>query len=297
MYDDSSNAIWWQLWEYYQTPAPLLLSQALYQLIAEYATVGADNQRMPELFTRFLNHEARYYRQVGKLHSSEALTTEDLKSLAKKRSIALQDMIEQAQEATSEVGTGEIARQLLLAACYQQVQEPDKVVAHLEKALADGADEPLVYFALGYNRFHLALESFGPIVALTDHSDSANDLLLPFQMACLQAVAAFENALTGQDSDSQVYEWIGRVLETAGFEEAADQAFDKANDLAYSNNADDELADVYRGLELEDDSFSIRLSQKLGPITQEEIAEFGKLLQGKHNIYELWPNQEDNEEA
>ncbi len=68
--------------------------------------------------------------------------------------------------------------------------------------------------------------------------DSASEDLLTFQMACLQAVSAFESALTGQDSDSEVYEWVGRVLETAGFEEAAGQAFDKGDDLAYSDNAD-----------------------------------------------------------
>ncbi len=293
MYYDSNEAIWQQLWEYYQMPAPSSLSQALCQLIAEYATVETDSQRMPELVTEFLDREVRYHRRVDRLHTSEALTTEDLKSLARKRTIALQDTIEQAKEATGEVGTGEIARQLLLAECYQQIQEPDKVVAHLEKALADSADEPLVYFALGYNRFHLALESFGPVVELGD--DSANNDLLTFQMACLQAVSAFESALTGQASDSEVYEWIGRVLETAGFEEAAGQAFDKADDLAYSDSADGEPGAAYRGPE--GDALSTGWGQKMGRITQEEIEEFGQLLEGKHDISELGPEREDNEEA
>ncbi len=293
MYDDTNEAIWQQLWEYYQMSAPSSLSQALCQLIAEYATVEADSQRMPQLVTEFLDREVRYHRQVGKLHASEALTTEDLKSLTRKRSIAIQDMIEQAKGATVETSAGEIARQLLLAECYQQVQEPDKVVAHLEKALADGADEPLIHFALGYNRFHLALESFGPMVELTD--DSTNDDLLTFQMACLQAVSAFESALTGQAGDSEVYEWIGRVLETAGFEEAAGQAFDKADDLAYSDRTDGEPAAVYHGLE--GDLLSTRPGQQMGPITQEEIEEFGKLLEGKHDIYKLELEREDDEEA
>jgi len=295
MYDDSSEAIWQQLWEYYQMPAPSPLSQALCQLIAEYATVGADSQRMPELVTQFLNREIRYHHLVDKLSTSEALTPDDLKSLSRKRSIALRDIIERATEATTEMGAGEIARQLLLAECYQQVQEPDKAIAHLEKALTDGADEPLVHFALGYNRFHLALESFGPVVELADDSADDGDDLLTFQMACLQAVAAFERALTGQASDSEVYEWIGRILETAGFEEAAGQAFDKADDLAYSNRADGEPADAYRGLQ--GDSRSIRRGQKMVPITQEEIAEFGELIEGEHNISELGPKREDNEDA
>lgn len=293
MYDDTNEAIWQQLWEYYQMSAPSSLSQALCRLIAEYATVEADSQCMPQLVTEFLDREVRYHRQVGKVPTSEVLSTDDLKSLAGKRSIALQDMIEQAKGATIERGAGEIARQLLLAECYQQVQEPDKVVAHLEKALADGADEPLIHFALGYNRFHLALESFGPMVELAD--DSTNDDLLTFQMVCLQAVSAFESALTGQAGDSEVYEWIGRVLETAGFEEAAGQAFDKADDLAYSDRADGEPAAAYRGPE--GNAPSTRPGQQMAPITQEEIEEFGELLGGKHNISELRPGREDNEQA
>ena len=131
------------------------------------------------------------------------------------------------------------------------------------------------------------------MVELTD--DSTNDDLLTFQMACLQAVSAFESALTGQADDSEVYEWIGRVLETAGFEEAAGQAFDKVDDLAYSDRADGEPAAAYRGRE--GDARSIRRGQKMAPITQEEIAEFGELLEGKHDISELGPKREDNEEA
>ncbi len=290
MSDDSSEAIWRQLWEYYQTPAGSSLSQALWQLIAEYATVEADNQHVAELVSEFLDREVRYHRRIGKLRSNEAPTGDDLKSLTDKRSIALQDMIEQAKVVTVGTGTGEIARQLLLAECYQQVQEPDKVIAHLEKALADGADEPLIYFALGYNRFHLALATFGPVVELTP--DSADNDLLTFQMACLQAVSAFENAITGQAGDSEIYKWIGRVLKTAGFEEAASEAFDNADDLSYTDSGDDELGILHPGLQ--GDEPSIRWGLKRGPITEEEIEEFGKLLAGKHDIYELELEPEDD---
>jgi len=286
MSDDTNEAIWRQLWEYYQTPATSSLSQALWQLIAEYATVEPDNKRMPELVSEFLDREVRYHRRIGKLRSNEAPTSDDFKSLMGKRSIAIQDVIEQAKVVTVGTGTGEIARQLLLAECYQQVQEPDKVIAHLEKALADGADEPLIYFALGYNRFHLALEGFSPV---------ADSDLLTFQMACLQAVSAFENALTGQAGDSEVYEWLGRVLETAGFEEAARQAFDNADDLSYSDRTDNEPGIVYPRPEGEEPATNWGL--RVGPITPEEIEEFGKLLAGKHDIYELELEREDDEQG
>jgi len=293
MYEESNEAIWRQLSEYYQMPVPSSLSQALCQLIAEYATADADSQRMSKLVMQFLNHELKYYRQVQRLQNSEGLSAEDLRSLASKRSVALQDIIEQTKQATVEVGAAEVARQLLLAECYQQAQESDKVVAHLENAVADGADEPLVQFALGYTRFHLALESFGPRVELTDHS--ADDDLLTFQMACLESVSAFERALTGQASDSEVYEWIGWVLETAGFEEAAGQAFNKADDLAYSDSVDDEDVATYR--EPQDDLSSTGWDHKLKPITQEEIEEFGELLAGKNDVSKLMAQPEDDEEV
>ncbi len=292
MSDDSNEAIWRQLWEYYQTPAASSLSRALWQLIAEYATVEGANQDMAKLVSEFLDREVRYHHRLGKLRSSEALTSDDLKSLVSKRNTALQYMIEQAQVATVQTDTGEIARQLLLAECYQQIQQPDKVVAHLEKALADGAEDPLVYFALGYNRFRLALESFGPVAEVAFGRTDTD--LLAFQMACLQAVSAFENALTGQDSDSEVYKWIGRVLETAGFEEAATQAFDNADDLSYSDSIDDEPDVIQPGPEGKESASTWAV--EMGPITPEEIEEFGRLLAaGKHDIYELKLEREDDE--
>jgi len=285
MSEDSNETIWQHLSQYYQMADSSPLSQALCQLIAEYATDDDELQSIPQLLAKFLSRELKYHHQVQKLHDRKTLTAVELKSVAGKRGIALRDTIENAKNATVETASGEIARQLLLAECYHQIQQPDKVIAHLEKAIEDGAEDPVVYFALGYNRYHLAIESFPAVPQIAEHSSGAE--LVSFQRACLQAVSAFEKALTGYQSDSEVYEWIGRVLKAAGFEETAGQAFDKADDLAYSDRVDDELAAAYYALA--EDPPLAKSRQQMGPITQEEIDDFVQLLEGSHDISELWP--------
>jgi len=287
MSEHSHDSVWRQLESYYQTSDPAPLTRALCQLMAEYATEQGESRQMAQLVTIFLSREIRYHRQVERLRDREELRAADLKSLAGKRSIALQDMIEQTKQTPAQTSKSEIARQLLLAECYYQVQEPDKVVAHLENALADGAEEPVVYFALGYNRYRLALESFEPVVEIIDSGPRSD--LLSFQRNCLQAVSAFENALTGHSSDSEVYEWIGRVLETAGFEEAAHEAFDKADDLAYS---DDGLGSPGPAGASVSRSPTEQAAHR-EPITKEEIEQFGRQLEGSHDIAELSPDDGD----
>ncbi len=260
------------------------------QLIAEYAT-GDDTHYMPQLLAKFLNRELRYHRQVQEFPNREMLSAADIKSLAGKRGIALRDIIEQTKGAAVETDSDEIARQLLLAecyqqiqqpdkvVCYQQIQQPDKVVAHLENAIENGAEEPVVYFALGYNRYRLAIESFAKVLQIAGHNSDAQ--LISFQKACLHAVSAFENALTGHRSDGEVYEWIGRVLKAAGFEDAGDKAFDKADDLAYSEAT---------GYDLAGSETSEEWAQQLGPITQEEIDQFAELLKRSRDVAELLPD-------
>jgi len=278
MPEDSNEAIWHLLSQYYQMPAPSPLSQAMCQLIAEYAT-GDDTHYMPQLLAKFLNRELRYHRQVQEFPNREMLSAADIKSLAGKRGIALRDIIEQTKGAAVETDSDEIARQLLLAECYQQIQQPDKVVAHLENAIENGAEDPVVYFALGYNRYRLAIESFAKVLQIAGHNSDAQ--LISFQKACLHAVSAFENALTGHRSDGEVYEWIGRVLKAAGFEDAGDKAFDKADDLAYSEAT---------GYDLAGSETSEEWAQQLGPITQEEIDQFAELLKRSRDVAELLPD-------
>ncbi len=285
MLDSNDEAIWRHMREFAEMHTPSAFSQAFYELMAEYATVPTDAEASRSLLARFLDHEVRYYRQIERFRTKETVTVADLQSLAGKRHISLCDLIDAAKQAPGATTTkGEIARQLLLAECYYHIEEPEKAVAHLEQAVASGADDPLVHFALGYNRYRLAVESLGSPQERAPLGSSAD--LINFQLACLQAVAAFENALTGQDSDGEVYHWIGQALETAGFEQAAAQAFDKAEDLTYIeyHDSDPELG----GPHWDDDGPADADSEQHRPITEAEIRQVRELLKEPHDISELW---------
>ena len=281
MLDSNDEAIWHHLREFSHMPTPSPFSQVFYQVIAEYATDSAAAEASRELLARFLDREVFYYRQIERLRTKEDVTVADLESLAGKRNIALYDLIEEATDADSQTTNGEIARQLLLAECYYHVEEPEKAVAHLELALADGADNSIVHFALGYNRYRLAIESFGTtIIGTTDVSAHQRTV---FRKACLQAVSAFQNALTGTDNDGEIYQWIARALQTADLDEAAEQAFDKAEDLVYSDY-DESEGGAAQSQEGDEHEFGHRK-----PITEAEIKQVGELLKGSHDISDFWP--------
>ncbi len=276
MLDSNDEAIWHHLREFSHMPTPSPFSQVFYEVIAEYATDSAAAEASRELLSRFLDREVFYYRQIERLRSKEDVTIADLESLAGKRSIALYDVIEEATDADSQTTNGEIARQLLLAECYYHVEEPEKVVAHLELALADGADDSIVHFALGYNRYRLAIESFGTTIRGAAEASAHQHAL--FQKACLQAVSAFQNALTGADNDSEIYQWIARVLQTAGFDEAAARALDRADDLGLVESDDGE-----------------REYPDPGPITEAEIQQVREFFKRSHRLSDLWPEDDDGE--
>ncbi len=292
MLDSSDEAIWGHVREFAEMHTPSAFSQAFYRLMAEYATVTTGTEASRSLLARFLDREVRYYRQIERFRTKETVAVADLQSLAGKRHISLCDLIDAAKEAPSVTNHGEIARQLLLAECHYHIEEPEQAVAHLERALARGADDPLVHFALGYNRYRLAVEGLG---SPEEHAplDSSADLI-KFQLACLQAVAAFEDALTGQDSDGEVYHWIGRALQTAGFERAAAQAFDKAEDFEYVeyDDSDPELG----GPHWDDDGPGKSDSEQRRPISEAEIRQVRELLKGPHDISELWADYSSDSE-
>lgn len=284
----NDESIWDYLRKLNEIPTPSPFSQAFSQLMAQYATKSAGAKVSRKLISTFLNREIRYYRQVEQFRHKETPTVADLRSVAGKRRIALCDLIDRANQAGSETTEGEIARQLLLAECYHHIEKPEKVVAHLERALEDGADDPLVYFALGYNRLHLAMESFGP--TLTHPEAIAPDEQISMQAICLEAVSAFENALTGTESDGQVYYWIGRALEAAGFDEAAAEAFDKVEEFEYNEEEDrGSLSEEISGFS--DQTEPDAVSQE--PITEVEIEQFGELLQEPIDISALWPDDDN----
>lgn len=259
--------------------------QAFYRLIARYVSpAGEPVGDSSNLFARFLSHEIWYHEQIDRAGSQGQLGPGDRQSLTEKRRIGLELLAEEAETTRCGSPQEEIGRQLILAECYYHTSQTAKVVAHLEAAAHRDAHQSLIQFALGYNRYILALEAF---VRSTAHPGKwlIADYI-SFQRVCLEAAAAFARVLSGRQSDRDVYEWIGRVLTTAGFQEAAQQAFIQAEDAEH--NYTGEISQQYE-LELNAKFGGEHLPSELPPITQAEINQATELLKGSLLIEDLWP--------
>ncbi len=272
-----------------QLPTVSPFCQALYQLIGQYVCPkGSPVGDMGDLFVRFLTREVRYHRQLDKI-SGSGPDVSDRQSLAEKRHIGLELSAEEAQSVHCSLPQEEIARQLLLAECYYHTYRPAQVVAHLEAAAQRDPDQPLIQFALGYNRYILALEAFASPTAESDEAVTVD--YMSFQRACLQAAAALEKVLAGHENDRYIYQWIGRILATAGFPDAAQEAFVQAeatdyNRLRNTNREDDWPANT--------ESAGQQASGQLPPITQAEIDQATQLLRQSLPIEDLWPDDDYN---
>jgi len=145
--------------------------------------------------------------------------------LAEKRTIALQETVEQLDLADGDDGRCGVCH-LLAAECHYQLDQFDEVVHRLEQAVASGVEEPLVHFALGHNMLTQAERRY----TATDE-DSDEIIVLDgsaYRSALLKVVSAFERGLTGGPMDADLHWWIGTCLERAGFDSAAAHAFSQA---------------------------------------------------------------------
>jgi len=259
--------------------------QVFYRLIAQYVSrAGEPATGIGNLFAGFLSREVWYHEQIDRAGAQGQLSPGDHRSLADKRRIGLELLAEEAETTRCGSPQEEIGRQLVLAECYYHTAQTAKVVAHLEAAAYRDSHQSLIQFALGYNRYILALEAF--VRSTADPGKRLITDYISFQRVCLQAAAAFERVLSGRQSDRHVYEWIGRVLATAGFQEAAQQAFVQAE--AAEHNYTGEISQQDEP-ELNAKFSGEHMLSELPPITQAEIEQATELLNGSLLIEELWP--------
>jgi len=289
MRDNRDEVIQQRLRELALMPSVSPFCKTLYQLIAEYAHPASSwDHGIDSLFARFLSIELRYHGQLARFSQRQDIRSGDLQSLTDKRQIGLELVAEEAHNTSCQSREEEIARQLILAECYYHTHKTDKVVAHLEAATEEDRDEPLIQFALGYNRYVLALQAF--VRPAEQPGKRLTTSYLNFQIACLQAASTFAKVLTGSESDAEVYHWIGTVLATAGFPQAAEEAFAQAE--AVEDGESDEV-----GLQDDGDLTSEFVSGQLPPglpsITQAEIDEFTELLKDPPPIGDSWPDDYD----
>ena len=284
MRDNRDEVIHHQLSQLAEMPTVSPFCETFYQLIAQYACPGrCGDENIGRLFARFLGIELRYHGQIDRANRREDVRTGEVQSLADKRQIGLASLAEEVRAVRCQSRDDEIARQLILAECYYHTHQTKKVIAHLEAAARQDSDEPLILFALGYNRYMLALEAFVQPAPqpgewlITDYLD--------FQMICLQAASAFVKVLRGSESDAEVYQWIGRVLATAGFQQAAAQAFTQAEQVGYGES--DEI-EPQEHSELTSQFADEQPPAPLPPITSAEIDKFTERLKGPLPITQLW---------
>ena len=237
---DRDEVIERQLRELARMPTVSAFSQGFYQLIADYAcALGGGGEEVGGLFARFLNVELAYHGQLDRANRQEGLHLGDFQSAMDKRQIGLACLAEEVRATRAGSREDEIARQLILAECYYHTDQTDKVVAHLEAAAEDESEDPLIQFALGYNRFLLALQAF------IRPTDKRGEWLTAdyshFQRTCLQAASAFEKALANGHDDAYLYHWLGMVLASAGLEQAAHEAFAQAEQAEGGGMAETDL--------------------------------------------------------
>ncbi len=260
---------------------------AYYELIADYVSgESRDAQRTRRYFLDFLEIVQRYHRALDVFTSADQVTLGNVRSATEKRDIALRVLLEQlGADVHGDNHEVLIGRCLLSAECYYQLGLVEWVVERLEAAVEAGAKDPLVLFALGYNRYELATRTFTRYNPETGQREIVDQDR--FRLACLSAVSAFQDALSKESFDGHVYWWIGNVLKTAGFEEAAQSAFDRAEQILTFLEAYELLDEEdYLGVDWIEEE-STESAELAGPITEDEIREVGLLLRRSYNVSDI----------
>ena len=260
---------------------------AYYGLIADYlAGDGRTAQELRQRLVDFLQIVERYHRALGIFESADEVTLGNVRSAAEKRDIGLSVLLEQLN-AVSARGDSEVGRLLLSAECYYQLTLVERVVDRLEKAVESGADDPLVQFALGYNRYELATRAFTRYDSISGRRQVDDDDR--YRLACLSAVSALQRGLCGDQFDAQLHWWIGNILRTAGFEEASEASFEKAQQLL--TEIEQTTAADLISLEIDAEAifdYDVDLGAGGGPISEDEVRRAALLLRRSYSESDLF---------
>lgn len=126
----------------------------------------------------------------------------------------------------------QVVHELLRAFCHYQLGNTEQVVRSLEAAWEQGAQAPLIAFALGYNRYRWALGQFarlgprGEVVGITDEA--------AFEDAVRRALQDFERGLAlpaDAPTEALLHFWKGALHEVLGEVDDAVQAYERAKVL------------------------------------------------------------------
>ncbi len=239
---------------------------AFYELVADYVSGSdASSESIRALYRDYLSVEARYHGALAAQVAGDAVDLTVVRSVMERHEIGMHSMLAQVDEAQA-FGAAEVGRALLAAQCCYHLGMTDRVIEGLELAIGDGVGHPLVQFALGYNRYQMATDVFTRHDAATGEDEVLDEDR--FRMACLSAVSAFQDGLSGDDFDGQLHWWIATALRSAGFGDAADASVRRAADVIGDGGGWDDgtLFEAWVGQLREDEGGP-------GPISEQEIEE------------------------
>ena len=199
------------------------VAAVLYEVgVDELLEAGGLRNQVGRAFAELLHAEIEYHRELESLLWRQTFDTALLALVNRRRHELLKSYLERLAAARPSSAAMRGVRDLALARCYLGLGYLEEAAAWLEAAAADGVGSPLLFLALGHTRYQEALVKHARTCELNAVE------WLSFQMACLGAVRCFQAGL-GKGLDGQLYWWIGAVLEAAGFQKAAEEAYDRAS--------------------------------------------------------------------
>lgn len=222
---------------------------------------------------RFFDIELWYHQALADMNEREGSTVREARALVERRRINLQALSERVAAINATRPRAIVAKHLLLAECHYNLRDTQAVVADLETAIRHGGSHPLVHFALGYNWFNHARQILMEAAAAgTEDGELAER---EFRSACMSAAQAFREGLSGQIFDAQLHLWIGRALAAAGLATEAQAALETAariDPTLFAGRHDEE---------------SEAAEAPTDPITEDEVREFGVLIQRPISLDDL----------
>jgi hypothetical protein len=258
--------------------------RTFYRLIGRLVTMADEPQGVRIALAGLLDVELRYHRELQALAGREAVGFGDLQAAAERHRIGLNAVRQYATQLNGVDTLGEASRDLVVAECCYHLRRTGEVVAALDRVVRLGVDQPLIHFALGYNRYLLALET------CTEPSAGGDDLVphdpVAFRVQCLHAVGALEDGLQDTELDGQLYWWIGVILAAAGLTEAAQDAYDKSADHLhpYARVGDNDVDEEWSGRQDETASQAI---------SDEEVWQADRMLRGTFDPASLLGPEQD----
>jgi tetratricopeptide (TPR) repeat protein len=259
-------------------------SRTFYRLTARLVTLSDDQHGVRVALAGLLDVELRYHRELRVLSERAAVGFADLQGAGERHRIGLRAVQQYGEQLEGGDTPAQASRDLVLAECAYHLRRTGEVVEALERVVRQGLNQPLIQFALGYNRYLLALET------CTQATESGDELLVQdvasFRVQCLRAVGALEEGLQGTELDGQLYWWMGVILEAAGLTEAAQDAYDKSANLLQPPSPD--------GTAAADEGWSERQDGTVPQaISDEEVWQVGRALQGPFDPAALFGREQD----